>query len=206
MRRSSFLFLIAVFYLISPQAFASRTPSPARLTEIDLNIFHSCLERIQKECNRIPNTAEGLSAVLHRPSGFECPNKSRKNWECPAWSQDKDGWGAPLKFESTGGDYRITASHGYFLTSRSSNHNDQWWENPNGGERLPPLNFYSWKDFTYYLLSGFGIISFHLMRHRIGDALGERFKKIRDDILPLVTYGLLALFLLFTFLQLGMNY
>lgn len=151
-----FILMMLTFVLIGVKnaAQASRAPTPDRHTETILSLYFAEMKQLLETCGRYPTTAEGLAAVHERPALLECPTQSKDQWHNEV-NHGLDGWNEPLQYTSDGKDYRITASHGYFVTNKSParpNNHTSHWETPNGGSGpLPPFGIDSWGLFFFHL-------------------------------------------------------
>jgi hypothetical protein len=120
------------------------------------------LAELKTLCGRYPTTEEGWNSVIKRPANFVCPNGEKKEWNytkewtSPSGVQYADGWNQEMTYSSDGARYKIVASHGYFVTDQSPLQYGRYWENPNGGEKIPPLGFWTWTGF--YLFIFFGLV------------------------------------------------
>lgn len=133
-------------------AHGSRIPSPYVVTELSLDQAFDLLVRQHRICGRYPSTAEGLAA-LTKYKAMKC----NTDYEPENLIHDgKDGWGESLRYSSDGDDFRIVASHGYFVTDKSPAHDHHHWENPSGGSEThdphPPLGLRSWTEFIEIVL------------------------------------------------------
>lgn len=149
MIKAIFLFFIVSFLGDTSQCYAQRNPAPDQITETALSLFYTRLGSFQKLCGRFPTTKESLSALRERANGFNCP--TGWNEKTDLGGDETDGWKVPLQYSSDGTQYKIVASHGYFLTDKSlarSNSSSQHWENPNAGAwSSRPNGFPSWEYF-----------------------------------------------------------
>lgn len=150
------LSLLATLTLIlGNAAFGSyhRDSGRSRETQFVLENAYLNLSSIFQICGRYPTTVEGLSAFRKRPSGFLCPTGNKDPWPSVEWVGPKDGWDLPLDYQSDGKTYRITTSHGYFVTSNSalSIEHKMHWENPEYKKPfLPPGGYESWSDYLIF--------------------------------------------------------
>jgi hypothetical protein len=197
-----FVLTLSIFVMRPQAAIAQRLPPLFRITQLDLNLLYQCLERIHEKCGRFPTSAEGLASILTRPMGFACPTNREDRWECPTWRKDKDGWGEPLKYISDGSSYKIFASHDYFVTDLSPlRGKSEHWENPTGGETMPPLNFGTWEDFYIYLILIVGTFAFTFVLARrkiVALGQGQTRPDFRQWCVTILTYG--AVFIFFSLL------
>lgn len=201
----------AIFFLallIRSTAFGARGPSLGKITEIDLNRLHWCLEQVSKNCGRYPDSNEGLKAILHAPIEMKCTNSALpKEWECVLLNKGSDGWRTSFKYESDGKSYRIEASHGYSMSNLSPKHGERedWWENPAGGDSPAPLNFETWAGFVEYLLAAAAVICAFAVRARIAFYFRAKGQFLAERLLAVLIYAVIFIFILFTYFQLSIR-
>jgi hypothetical protein len=120
-------------------AVASGAAGPVKVTTLDLEFLRDTLNITKKLCNRYPTTEEGLTVFRTIPPDWKCLESHPMSKELKftrLFKTGLDGWGHKYRYTSDGKNYRIEASHGYFITDKSPKRSEGgYWENPHP---LPP--------------------------------------------------------------------
>jgi hypothetical protein len=115
-------------YTSTPSALAASLPGPSSATQETLNKWHYFLEIYKSEKGRFPKTLEEVKGFRTKMPKEDCIFGKQF---CQSAMSYEDGWKTPLKFESDGKKFRVSASHGFFLTDKSATKGERhlYWDN-----------------------------------------------------------------------------
>jgi len=101
---------------------------PSLTTEDTLNTWHYFLDIYKTEKGKYPKSLEEVKAFRKRLPKEDCQYGKML---CQSAMSYVDGWGVPLKYKSDGKMYRVTGSHGFFLSEKSSSKGNRYlyWDN-----------------------------------------------------------------------------
>jgi hypothetical protein len=109
--------LVFQMYTSTPSVSASSLPGPSLETQETLDRCRKFFELYKSEKGRFPKTQSEVK-------GFQTKVPKRDCWLqkelCQSAMSYIDGWKGPLKFEFKGKKFRIIASHGFYLTEKST--------------------------------------------------------------------------------------
>ena len=91
--------------LVAPRVLSYLGSSKTKTAQLQVSSFRDALDLYRVDNQRVPSTAEGLQALIEKPSAAE-------TWNGPYLSQGKvpsDPWGNPYHYASPGqhGDYDL---------------------------------------------------------------------------------------------------
>jgi hypothetical protein len=114
-------------------------------TEKVLDGTFELLQRFKALCGHFPFKGDILATTAYDPKVLDearktCPNLNLQKLEelanVPGGLQMRDGWNQPMKYSSDGKSFEVRASHGYYLTDKTTvKPNGLRWDNPQ-----PPPN------------------------------------------------------------------
>jgi hypothetical protein len=189
-----FIALTLLMVSMENLACASRVPTPKKQTEMYLSWYFQSLVVFRDHCGRYPTTSEGLSALYKKPVGLECPSWTESG--AVYVSQGFDGWHLPLSYVSDGGNFRIDASHGYFVTDKTpGNESHNHFENPNPPSdwARPPLGIVDWSHLVF-IVTGYVVGTASLIfRKRVPSHFPEKKWSFYDNLFLVIGVGSLVI-------------
>ncbi len=127
--------------ILQPYSATADSPSCGPdATKMYLDAYFGALKSFKQSCGRYPKTGEGLVALATLPKNLKCAFKgSEKPWNISIPVQyPTDGWNSDIKYVSNGNGFRLSASHGYYVTDKSPIHFGLHWENQKIESDQPP--------------------------------------------------------------------
>jgi hypothetical protein len=127
---------ILIFFGSIPRVLGQYIGGPSFYTEDALNNWHYFLEAYKSEKGRYPKSLEEVKS-------FRTDVKSKSVCvlgmpPCQSQMLYFDGWKTPFQYTSNGKTYRMTGSHGFFLTDQTQSRGKLHWYWENTG--TPPLD------------------------------------------------------------------
>ena len=106
------LILAVLAALVVPRIVGSGAQARVGAAKSDLRTISGLLDRFQLDCGRYPTTEEGLAALTTAPTGLEGKWGGGTNEPYSKKTVDKDPWGNPYQYESTGNTSYTLKSYG----------------------------------------------------------------------------------------------
>ncbi|MBS1962750.1 MAG: hypothetical protein JST04_11070 [Bdellovibrionales bacterium] len=125
-----------VFLYLSP-TFGDMFAGPSDTTKDTLNTWHYFLEIMKSENGKYPTSLKEIKAFRKNVAKEDC---QMGKVLCQSQMYYVDGWKTPLEYKSNGKTYRVTGSHGYFLTekTKAKGNQEQHWDNTGTPPVDPP--------------------------------------------------------------------